>query len=175
MNITLIRHTSVDVAAGICYGHTDVNVAPTFISEAWRVRQTLATNHFDAVYSSPLCRCRQLAAYCGFPQPIIDDRLKELNFGRWEMQPWDDIRDPALEAWFNDWINLPAGGAESYLQQCRRVAAFLDELRQQPHHEVCIFTHRGVIACAMVYAGLCAIRDSFRTDVPYGSKTIIVL
>lgn len=175
MKITFIRHTSVAVETGMCYGWTDVEVAPTFPEEAERVRQSIKNDVFDKVYSSPLSRCRQLAAYCDYPQPVTDERLKELNFGRWEMQKWDAITDPALDAWFNDWVHLPAGGAESYEQQCRRVACFLDELRQQPYNNVCIFTHRGVIACAMVYAGLCSVEDSFRTEVDYGSKNVIVL
>lgn len=169
MKITLIRHTSVVVENGICYGWTDVDVAPSFQAEASQVKQNLKNRTFDAVFCSPLLRCRKLAASCGFPAPITDDRLKELNFGKWEMQKWDDIHDPALQCWYKDWIHLPAGGAESYEDQCLRVADFLNELRRKNYQHVCIFTHRGVIASAMVYAGLCSAEDSFVTDVPYGS------
>lgn len=175
MKITLIRHTSVAVPPGVCYGQTDVEVAPCFAEEAAAVRKSIAGETFDAVFSSPLSRCRQLAAYCGFPTPVLDDRLKELNFGHWEMQKWDDITDPSLTLWYNDWIHLPAGGAESYADQCARVAAFLDELRHSNYANPCIFTHRGVIACALVYAGLCSAKDSFNEDIPYGSKTDIFI
>lgn len=175
MILTLIRHTSVAVTPGICYGQTDVAVATTFAEEAAAVRESLRGETFDAVYSSPLSRCRKLAAYCGFPAPMTDNRLKELDFGRWEMQKWDDITDPALRDWYDDWIHLPAGGAESYEDQCRRVGNFLDELRQLPFGKACIFTHRGVIACAMVYAGLCSVEDSFSFEVEYGSRHIIEL
>lgn len=175
MKITLIRHTSVAVEPGICYGWTDVEVAPTFQEEASLVRENIAGEHFNAVFSSPLSRCRKLATFCGFPNPTTDDRLKELNFGRWEMQKWEEIKDPLLEQWYNNWIELPAGAAESYQNQCLRVAKFLSELRQGPHQHACIFTHRGVIASAMVYAGLCSVEDSFRVDVPYGSNNSIIL
>lgn len=173
MKVTLIRHTSVAVETGICYGQTDVDVAATFPEEALAVRESITGDRFDAVYSSPLSRCRRLAAFCNYPAPIADDRLKELNFGSWEMQKWDEITDPQLELWYNDWIHLPAGGAESYEEQCRRVASFLDELRSSSHRNACLFTHRGVIACAMVYAGICSVEDSFTVDVPYGSKNVI--
>lgn len=169
MKITLIRHTSVAVEPGICYGCTDVEVAPSFREEASLVAQTISREHFDAIYSSPLLRCRKLAAFCGYADPKTDDRLKELDFGSWEMQKWDNINDPALQDWYEDWIHLPAGGAESYEEQCHRVASFLNELRQKDHRQVCIFTHRGVIAGAMVYAGLCSVENSFSIDVPYGS------
>lgn len=175
MNITLIRHTRVAVEPGICYGQTDVALAPTFADEAARVRESLAGASFDAVYCSPLSRCRRLADACGFPHPRLDERLKELDFGTWEMQRWEDITDPALQRWYDDWIRQPAGNAESYSDQLRRVAAFLDELRRSPHASACLFTHRGVIACALVYAGICSVEDSFNEDIPYGSRTDIQL
>ena len=130
MKITLIRHTRVAVETGICYGWSDVGVAPSFETEASRVKENISNEQFDIVYSSPLSRCRKLAAFCGFHEPILDDRLKELNFGEWEMKKWDDLTDPRLELWYKDWIHLPAGGGESYENQCRRVAQFLDGLRR---------------------------------------------
>lgn len=173
MKIYLIRHTSVAVETGICYGWTDVEVASTFPDEAERVRQNIMELSFDTVYSSPLSRCRKLAAFCGYPDPVLDERLKELNFGSWEMQNWEEIQDRLLPEWFDDWIHIPAGGAESYEAQLRRVACFLEELRKNTDSNVCIFTHRGVIACAMVYAGHCSAEESFSFDIPYGSITTI--
>lgn len=108
MKITLIRHTRVAVETGICYGWSDVGVAPSFETEASRVKENISNEQFDIVYSSPLSRCRKLAAFCGFHEPILDDRLKELNFGEWEMKKWDDLTDPRLELWYKDWIHLPA-------------------------------------------------------------------
>lgn len=34
MKVTLVRHTSVDVPKGVCYGWTDVSVAASFPQEA---------------------------------------------------------------------------------------------------------------------------------------------
>ena len=42
-------------------------------------------------FPSPLTRARKLAAYCGYPNPTLDDRLKEMNMGDWEMRLYDDI------------------------------------------------------------------------------------
>lgn len=173
MKITLIRHTSVAVEPGICYGWSDVDTAPSFPEEAQEVHRRIASEAFDAVYSSPLSRCRKLAAFCGYPSPILDERLKELHFGSWEMQRWDDITDPQLALWYEDWINRPARGGESFIGQYRRVAAFLEELRHSGLSDACIFTHRGVVACALVDAGICTLENSFDADIPYGSKTLI--
>lgn len=61
------------------------------------------------------------------------------------------------------------------MDQYQRVSNFLDEIRTLPQQQCCIFTHRGVIACALVYAKRCTIEKSFDEDIPYGSKTIIEL
>ena len=58
MKITLIRHTRVAVETGICYGWSDVGVAPSFETEASRVKENISNEQFDIVYSSPLSRCR---------------------------------------------------------------------------------------------------------------------
>ena len=137
MEIYLIRHTSVDVPAGYAYGQTDVPLKPTFEEEAEEVKKGLSDHTFDKVWTSPLTRCVRLANYCGFPEAEREDRIKEVNFGEWEMKKWDDLTDPRLELWYKDWIHLPAGGGESYENQCRRVAQFLDELRHSGHTDAC--------------------------------------
>ena len=68
MEVILIRHTSVDVPPGVCYGQTDVPLKPTFEAEAAVTAENLkAYLPFDHVYTSPLTRCVRLATYCGYP------------------------------------------------------------------------------------------------------------
>ena len=86
MVIYLMRHTAVDVPQGVCYGQTDVPLKPTFETEATQTAANLQGLSFDKVYTSPLTRCVRLATFCGYPDAERDDRLKELNFGDWEMQ-----------------------------------------------------------------------------------------
>ena len=66
MNIYLIRHTSVDVPKGLCYGQSDVPLRPTFEIEAAVTKAKIESIHFDMAYTSPLSRCTRLAQYCGF-------------------------------------------------------------------------------------------------------------
>lgn len=175
MDVILIRHTRVAVVPGMCYGNTDVDVADSFMEEAERVRLRLADYTFDAVYSSPLQRCRKLAMYCGFSEAVSDERLKELNFGTWEGQRWDEIRDPRLQEWYDDWLSMPAGGAESFLNQYNRVSGFLDDLKETDHEKVCIFTHGGTIRAALIYAGKYNFNQAFTDDVDYGSQIMITI
>lgn len=69
MNIYLIRHTSVDVPKGLCYGQSDVPLRPTFEIEAAVTKAKIESIHFDMAYTSPLSRCTRLAQYCGSEMP----------------------------------------------------------------------------------------------------------
>ena len=175
MKITLIRHTRVAVDAGICYGFTDVDVAASFPQEAEAVSEAIKNKTFDSVFSSPLQRCRKLAAACGYTDPIVDNRLKELNCGDWEMKRWEEIDDAEIKPWYNDWVNTPTKNGESFLDQYNRVTAFLEEKKEEGHHHIAVFCHGGVIRCALIRAGLLKTEEAFNTEVDYGSRHIIEL
>lgn len=170
MKVYVIRHTSVDVPRGTCYGQTDVPVKSTFEAEAADVLSRLQPHlPVDKAYCSPLTRCVKLAAYCGFPDAERDDRLKEINMGEWEMKNYNDIVDPRIEDWYRDYIHVQVPGGESFVMQVERVSRFLDELRQKPYQKVAIFAHGGVQQCAQVYAGLVSMENPFADVQPYGS------
>lgn len=174
MKIVLIRHTRVDVAPGTCYGWTDVPVAKTFEAEAAVTKARLQLcGPFDAVYTSPLARARLLAAYCGYPDATPDDRLKEMNMGRWEMERYDDIDDPYLQQWYDDYLHLPTRDGESFTDQLARVSAFLDDLRQQPYRQVAVFAHAGVLVAATIYAGIYTLEEAWQHVPDYGSLQLI--
>ena len=175
MDVFLIRHTSVDVPPGTCYGHTDVPLCPTFTEEAARVKQQLDAYIFDAVYTSPLSRCTRLSTYCGYPNALRDDRLKEMNMGEWEMQLFDAITDPRIQAWYDDYLHVAPTGGESYPEMQRRISAFLDELKDTGHYRVAIFAHGGVLMCAQVHAGHLPPTDGLRRLTPYGGIVHITL
>lgn len=79
---------------------------------------------------------------------LRDTCLLELNFGTWEMQRYDDIRDPHLAEWYADYLHQPATNGESFEEQLGRVSFFFNKLKKKSYHRVAVFTHGGVIACA---------------------------
>ena len=169
MEAVFVRHTSVDVPKGTCYGQSDVDVAATFPEEAAIVKARLqAMRPFDAAYASPLQRAVKLAAFCGYEKPVLDNRLKEMSMGEWEMRRYEDITDPYIEKWYADYLHLPTPGGEGFPQLYHRVASFLDELRQREENRVVIFAHGGVLACAGIYAGLYTANQALAHQVPYG-------
>ena len=175
MNLTFIRHTSVAVEPGICYGQSDVGLSSTFEAEAQQVCSKLQQSPFDAVYSSPLSRCLKLACFCGYHEPVIDNRLMELNFGDWEMKTWTDIQDPQLQHWFDNWLDATPTGGESFASMIVRVKEFMETLKTQPFHDVIIFTHAGVIRAAGILAGTFQAAEAFDYKVGYGDAFKITI
>lgn len=171
MKITLIRHTSVDVPRGICYGRTDVGLASTFPQEAKQVAFKLQGTNFDRVYTSPLSRCRKLATYCGYEDAIVDPRLLEMDFGAWEMQDFNAITDPRLQIWFADYMNVAPTGGESAMQQRKRFIDFVKFLQRElpGKSNVALFTHGGILVHALnIFTG--NDYDSlFKNIPPFGS------
>ena len=153
---------------GTCYGQADVPVADTFEQEASATKSRLSGMTFDHVYTSPLSRAALLADFCGFPEAERDSRLKEMNMGKWEMQRWEDISDPHLQAWYADYLHLPTTGGESFQQLRQRVFSFLDELKQKPYKRVAVFAHGGVLVCAGLYGRLFEEENCFSHQVECG-------
>ncbi len=169
MEFYLIRHTSVDVPPGVCYGQTDVPVtAATFEQEARHVRERLSAVTFEAAYCSPLSRTRRLARFCGFPRAVVDERLIEFNFGEWEMQPFDTLyaTDPRFALWCDHYWTMRAPGGDCLQDQEARFAAFVREKSRQHHSPVAVFTHGGILAIARTWQG-----QSFSVP-PYGSVVV---
>ena len=142
MEVILIRHTSVDVPKGVCYGQTDVPLRDSFEEEASITAQQLQNDVFDAVFTSPL--------------------------SRWEMQEFDKICDPRLEEWYNDYFHVAATGGESFMMQLQRVSEFLNEVSGKEYKRIAVFAHGGVLICAQIYAGILRMEDAFDALTPYG-------
>ena len=176
MEIILVRHTSVAVAKSTCYGWTDVALSETFEQEATLTRNALSAHApFDAAYCSPLSRATRLAAFCGYENPIIDPRLREMNMGDWEMQRFDEIVDDNLQRWYADYMNVRTTNGEGFPDVYSRVSDFLNQLKTQPHRRVVVFAHGGVLICAGIYAGVFKRENAFEHLTPFGGLLRITI
>ena len=134
-----MRHPPPRVAAGICYGSSDLPLAEAPAEALARLVPLLPPQ--VTVFSSPLQRCRLLAEAL-HPAPQLDERLRETDFGSWEMQPWADLPRAELDAWAADPLHFRGHGGESVAQVQLRVLAFLEKLPSAPS---VIVTHGGVM------------------------------
>ena len=176
MELYLIRHTTPDIKAGICYGQSDVDVAATFAEEAVAIQQKLAAINPTAVYTSPSRRCSRLAhvlaEHWGIQLPIEDSRLMELHFGEWEMRGWDDISLSALEHWGANYIQQPPPGGETFTQLHQRAKGFLTELKATSElTSAAVITHAGVIRALLAEAMDLPLSETFKFELSYGGMT----
>ncbi|MEM7569124.1 MAG: alpha-ribazole phosphatase family protein [Pseudomonadota bacterium] len=166
MALTLVRHTTPLVAPGICYGQSDLPLAPSFEGEAQQVINALSSAAH--IVTSPLTRCKQLAERLRehFGSEISEDtRLMEMDFGRWEGIAWDDIPRAELDAWAADFWSAKPHGGESVADVKKRCdAALSDAMQMNP--SALIVTHAGIIKAAFA-KGQTA--DDYALSIAYGA------
>ncbi len=166
MEVYIIRHTRLNAPPDTCYGQSEVPLCESFAEEVAEYKATLPYK-FDYIFSSPLGRCYQLAKQ--FTEDVYTHpALLELNFGDWEMLPWNDIDQALLSAWMEDFVNTAPPDGESLASMYRRVAHFYDNLRRQAYQRVLIVTHAGVIRCTWAYLLQIPLHNIFKIPVGYG-------
>ncbi|MBI9034161.1 MAG: alpha-ribazole phosphatase [Bacteroidales bacterium] len=168
MEIYLIRHTTVDVPPGYCYGRTNVPLKESFEMEAQHIKDQIESLHFDKIYCSPAERCTRLSKYLFGNDYITDDRVREMSFGVWEGGNWNDIVKEEADQWMKDWINLPTPGGESLIEMKMRVEDFFNELYKTNHTRVAVVTHSGVQRLFKVLRGEYELKQMFEIEVAFG-------
>ncbi len=167
MRLILVRHTRPLASENVCYGVTDLDVAPTFDQEAARV--VVALPAVERVVTSPLRRCLRLAERIGAARgltPVVDERLREMDFGRWEGGPWKNVSRVELDAWAADFLHARPHGGESVEMVSARVVSALGDYRRSGVSHAMV-THAGIIKAARAYAGH---SDAWTTTVDFGGS-----
>jgi alpha-ribazole phosphatase len=106
---------------------------------------------------------------------VRDDRLKELNFGTWELQPWDRIDPAELQPWMDNYVDTACPGGESYRQLAARTVDFLSTLKTHPHKNALIVTHHGVIKAISAHLLGVNLEQAMAMTFGYGSVTRYVI
>jgi alpha-ribazole phosphatase len=179
MILHLIRHTRPKFEDGTCYGQSDLAVENTFEQELPLIRSKIKDLCFDAVFSSPLSRCLVLAkSLCPEGMDVIcDNRLKELNFGRWELKKWDDISHSEYSRkWFDNFVDVACPGGESFRELMERTKSFIDNIKQNKAvGSPLIITHAGVIRAFHVVVNGISANKSFDIKTDYGQLITLSL
>ena len=88
---------------------------------------------FDKVISSPLCRAVETAhIISGFPKEkiILDDRIKEMSFGKLEGMKFEHIKEEYGGLFENPAIYIPKMEEEPYGDLMERTALFIEDLKK---------------------------------------------
>ncbi|MDD7884890.1 alpha-ribazole phosphatase [Flavivirga sp. 57AJ16] len=169
MEIYIIRHTTPGIEKGICYGQTNLNLTDTYLEEFKKIKQQIPSNKAYRIKSSPLKRCALFADYIG-SDVSFDDRLKELDFGDWEMKPWHMIPEETLSPWMKDFVNVRVPNGESYIELASRVTAFFEEIINSHNEQnLIIVTHAGPIRAFLSSILDVPLEKSFSIKIQYGA------
>lgn len=178
MTVYLIRHTEVAVGKSVCYGGSDVQLANNYQEQLVLLRKHLPVSDPDVVFSSPLTRCRKLAEDLTWSSQRdyvqYDDRLREYNFGNWEMLPWSDIPRDALDVWMADFVNLAPHNGDSFQGLFDRVCAFWHEqvlplAEAETPKTVYLVGHGGVIRALLCLFLELPLQSAYRLHLDYGA------
>lgn len=168
MNIFLIRHTTPDIELVYCYGQSDLDVKDSFAQEVARIKNVLPAFNTVKIFSSPLKRCHKLAKALEVGEVHLDDRLKELHFGQWEMKKWKDINKTKFEYWIEDFVNRRAPDGESYMDLYKRMLDFLNEIVRKNYENVIIVSHGGALRTLLAHVMEAPLENLFRVTIDFG-------
>jgi 2,3-bisphosphoglycerate-dependent phosphoglycerate mutase len=146
-----VRHgeTEFNVARRV-QGHSDSPLTVLGQRQAELVGQRLAYEKCQTIVTSDLGRAISTAAAiskaCNL-QPVVTPAFREISFGKFECQPWDDCVqfDPALAGrWRSYDVDAKFPGGESRAETFERVQSAIMALVGKPD-PIAIITHGGVI------------------------------
>ncbi len=184
MIIHFIRHTTPNIASGVCYGQSDIALADSFPKEAELVTNKLKQQQnlglYKHIFSSPAKRCCLLAEEVQRLQEtskqnraqsqnsiIIDNKLQEIHFGDWELKTWKDIPREESQAWTDDFIHVSPPNGESLLQMQQRVNNFIDSISTY-NAPIVVITHAGVMRLIASYYLNIPLIDIFNLRLNFG-------
>lgn len=159
--VILVRHGAFAPEGPPRYwGHTDLPLSPAGIEQAERLRDRLAREPIDLVFTSDLARCAQTATIVAAPHglvPLLRPNLREIRFGGCEGLSFAEIasRFPQAERfWAPDAVDVPFPGGESVAMLAERVRAFLAEASRLDAGAVALVVSHGGPVKALVCLAL---------------------
>ena len=147
MKLFFLRHTSLNVEIDVFYGQTDLDVSDNFEEEVELIKKKILNFNIDTgsikVYSSPLKRCVKLTNRLTDTY-IIDERIKEMNLGDWEMKKMSSISKKEKLEWENNLLSFKIPNGESNNEFLKRLKSFLEDIFKF-NEDALIVCHAGSI------------------------------
>jgi probable phosphoglycerate mutase len=152
----IIRHGATEWSAtGRHTSRTDVPLMETGLAAARALAPALARHAFAVSLTSPMARARATAAAAGFPDAVVDDDLREWDYGELEGLTTSEIRARGGE--FSEWTiwRGPVPGGETIDEVAARARRVLERVARAGGDVVC-FGHghasRVLVAVALELA-----------------------
>ena len=118
------------------------------ITQAQQTAELLEHMNISAIYSSPIQRAKHTAEIVGEHNSIdvqIDDRLIELDMGKFTGVPYDEIfanHGNVFLKFYNGELEIAHNGVETFADVKKRVSSIVDEIiEKHPDQNVVLVTH----------------------------------
>ena len=118
------------------------------INQAEKAAKFLEHMNISAIYSSPIERARHTAEIVGKHNSLdvtIDDRLIELDMGKFTGVPYDDIftsHGNVFMKFYNGELEIAHNGVETFSEVKKRVLGIVDHvIENHPDQNVVLVTH----------------------------------
>lgn len=179
--LLLLRHGQPkQEARGRCYGTLDVGLSARGHRHAQLLARTLDRIPLTAVYASPSQRAVETAAPLAAVHaltPIVDEGLREIDFGDFEGQNYEEIERSHPEL-YRQWMETPTlvqfPGGESYTTLRVRALAAMEAIRARHLGETAaVVSHGGVLRTMLADCLSMPDEAIFRLDQSYGAISII--
>ena len=133
----------------ILAGRTEgVPLTDTGIKQAEHTAQLLAEMNISAIYSSPIERAKHTAEIAGKHNSLdvtIDDRLIELDMGKFTGMPYDEIfksHGNVFMKFYNGELEIAHNGVETFPDVKKRILGIVDHIiEKHPDENVLLVTH----------------------------------
>jgi len=170
MKITFMRHAKTTMnKSNVFSGRTDCDITQEGAEEA-RKSFSFRGNDFDFYYVSPLKRTRQtLDAILPNRTPIVDERIIEWDFGKWEGMPYSNLTTEETQAYVDGKNDPPEG--ETFMQVQKRTCEFVEDLffKHDSHCRILVVAHSTILRM---------VRDNFLPNMEKkpirNSQTIVI-
>lgn len=127
---------------------TGIPLTEKGIEQAQQTAKFLEQMNISAIYSSPIQRAKHTAEIVGKHNSIdvtIDDRLIELDMGKFTGLPYDDLftnHGNVFMKFYNGELEIAHNGVETFSEVKKRVLGMVDHVIQNHHDEnVVLVTH----------------------------------
>lgn len=177
IELVLVRHGRTQWNVDKRYlGHTDIGILDRSSTELSALKKQLKDRMFHSIFCSDLKRCQETLEYI-YPTSqdhiILDNRLREMDFGDWEGQTYEQLRlvDDYCN-WLDDPQSITPPNGESWLEFKERIENFMETLtsllKDEEHvnssSAILIVTHGGVIRQLLAMTVLGSTFWDFATD-----------
>ncbi|KKP59625.1 MAG: Phosphoglycerate mutase [Candidatus Magasanikbacteria bacterium GW2011_GWC2_34_16] len=141
LKITYFVHgTTTDNELDLATGWAPGELSDLGIEQSKKLGEIVADKKFDIVFCSDLKRAIDSANLAFAPkyQIIIDERLREANYGDYTQAPGDSFKNNLIK-----YIDKPFPNGENYKDVEKRIADFLKEISQKYNNQhIAIVAHQ---------------------------------